>query len=227
MEWPEPPDSLKHQSRPHPGDQPKRGLGRAACKESKLLHADRVHQRVGMSMHQSPVGTLATEHQGHPQRPVLIGEAADRAVLPLDAHQNDEVARDVRLLELEVRVSTAGEEFLQCLDARRRRVAPVPRRPTVRGHQRVVGRLVHEREIAADVALHQRAGGLADALDQLAEVSVGDAQAATPCAARFVFIGPSSLARFDRWPTRSRQAQSRPSTVRRWTRRGSNTCEST
>ena len=89
------------------------GLGRAACKERKLLHADRVHQSVGVSMHQSPVGTLATEYQGHPQRPVLIGQAADRAVLPLDTHQNDKVARDIRLLQLEVRVSTAGEEFLQ------------------------------------------------------------------------------------------------------------------
>ena len=143
-----------------------------------------MHQSVGVSMHQSPVGTLATEYQGHPQRPVLIGQAADRAVLPLDTHQNDKVARDIRLLQLEVRVSTAGEELLQCLDARRRRVAPVPRRPTVRGHQRVVGRLVHEREIAADVSLHQRPGGLADALDQLAQVSVGDAQAATLSAAR-------------------------------------------
>ena len=40
-------------------------------------------------MHQSPVDTLATEHQGHPQRPVLLGQAADRAVLPLHADQND------------------------------------------------------------------------------------------------------------------------------------------
>ena len=125
-------------------------------------------------MHQSPVGALATEHQGHPQRPVLIGQAADRTVLPLDAHENHEVARGVRLLELEIRVSTAGEEFLQCLDARRRRVGPVPRRPTVRGHERVVGRLVHEREIAADVALYQRLGGLSDALDQPAQVFFGD-----------------------------------------------------
>jgi hypothetical protein len=84
-------------------------------------------------MHQSPVGTLATEHQGHTKRPVLSGQAADRTVLPLDANQNDKVARGVRLLELEVRVSTAGEELLQCLDARRRRVGPVSRRPAVGG----------------------------------------------------------------------------------------------
>ena len=81
-------------------------------------------------MQQSPAGTLATEHQGHTQRPVLIGQAADRAVLSLHAHQNDKVTRDVRLLELEVRLTTAGEEFLQRLDARRRRVGPVPRRPS-------------------------------------------------------------------------------------------------
>ena len=78
------------------------GLGRAAGEQGELRHADRLHESVGVPMHEAPVGALATEHQGHPQRPVLVGEPADNAVLPLHARQNDEVARCVRLLELEV-----------------------------------------------------------------------------------------------------------------------------
>ena len=95
-------------------------------------------------------------------------------MLPLHAGQDDEVAGRVRLLELEDSLSAAGEEFLQCLDVRRGRVGPVPRRPAGRRHEREVGRLVDELEIAADVAPHQRPGRLAHALDQLAELVVRD-----------------------------------------------------
>jgi len=46
-----------------------------------------VHESVGVPVHESPSGVLAPEHQGHPQRPVLIRQTSDRTVLPLYPHQ--------------------------------------------------------------------------------------------------------------------------------------------
>ena len=65
---------------------------------------------------------VAAEHQGHAQRPVLVGQSADNAVLPLHAHQHDKVARGVRLLELEVSLS-----------GYRRRTSRAPRYPPAMG----------------------------------------------------------------------------------------------
>jgi hypothetical protein len=38
-------------------------------------------------MYQLPVRSLAAEDQGHSQRPVLVGQPADLAVLAFDGHQ--------------------------------------------------------------------------------------------------------------------------------------------
>ena len=48
------------------------------------------------------------------------------------------------------------------------------RSATCRRHQREVGRFVDKREIAADVALHQRPCRLSDALNELTEGIVGE-----------------------------------------------------
>ena len=39
------------------------GLGRAASESRQLLHADRLHESVGVSMRPPPFRTLATEHK--------------------------------------------------------------------------------------------------------------------------------------------------------------------
>jgi hypothetical protein len=49
-----------------------------------------MHQSIGVPVHQAPVGILTPEHRGHPQRPVLIGQAGDRAVLPLPLHPHQD-----------------------------------------------------------------------------------------------------------------------------------------
>ena len=72
-----------------------------ACKELAagerryLLQGYAMNQRVGMTMHQPPLRSFTAKDQGHAQRPVLIRQTADLAMLPFDHHQNDDVARCV------------------------------------------------------------------------------------------------------------------------------------
>jgi hypothetical protein len=40
---------------------------RAAGETREVFHVDRMHERVGMAMDESPSGLLAAEHQGHTQ----------------------------------------------------------------------------------------------------------------------------------------------------------------
>jgi hypothetical protein len=56
----------------------------ATGEDRHVLHADGVHERVGMAVHQPPLRSFAPEDQGHAQRPVLVRQAADLAVLSLD-----------------------------------------------------------------------------------------------------------------------------------------------
>jgi hypothetical protein len=60
-----------------------------------LLQAHAMDQWVGMTMHQPPRGSFTAIDQGHAQRPVLVRQTADLAMLPFDHHQNDDVARRV------------------------------------------------------------------------------------------------------------------------------------
>jgi len=69
-----------------------------------------MQQRVGVAVHESPSGLFAAEDQRHPQRPVLSGQAADRALLPLDTDEHREVGGRVHLLEVEIAVSAAGKK---------------------------------------------------------------------------------------------------------------------
>lgn len=54
---------------------------------------DGVHERVRVAMHQLPVGSGgAPEDLCHAQRPVLLGEVTDRAVLSFDNGEHGQVA---------------------------------------------------------------------------------------------------------------------------------------
>jgi hypothetical protein len=156
------------------------GLDGAASEKGQLLHGDRMHQRVGVSVHQAPVGVLAPEDQRHSQGPVLSGQAGDRAVLSLHPHQDREVARRVLLDKLEVPVSSAGEGLLERVDAGRMELT------TATGGKRVPGTLVcgvndsddGRRALELAVALSERLGlrlVLAHISDDIAPVAgVGD-----------------------------------------------------
>ena len=84
----------------------------AAGEHGRLLQVDGLDERIGVAMHHPPVGAVAAINLGDAQRPVLIGQAADLPVLPLDHHQDDGVAPDVRLRQLQLRL--AGLEVAGC-----------------------------------------------------------------------------------------------------------------
>jgi hypothetical protein len=98
----------------------------AAGDRKCLLDGDLVDQRVGVAMGQLPARALAAEDQGHPQRPVLVGQPADLAVLALDGHQNDQVAGPVGLKDLQIRLTTAAEVFGKRVNSLVRGVKPTP-----------------------------------------------------------------------------------------------------
>ena len=70
-----------------------------------LLVVDLVDQRVGVAMHQQPVGALPAIDMGDPHRQVLVGRTADLAVLPLDRHQDGGVTPGVGLDLLQPRLA--------------------------------------------------------------------------------------------------------------------------
>jgi hypothetical protein len=65
----------------------------AAEERPQLLLADRMNKRIGVTVHEPPLGVVASEHQRHTQRQVLLRQAADLAVLTLDHRQSDDLAR--------------------------------------------------------------------------------------------------------------------------------------
>jgi hypothetical protein len=69
----------------------------AAGDRRRLCFAQTVHQRVGVAVRQPPPGSVPPVDQRDPQRPVLVRQAADLPVLPLDDDQDDQVAGRVRL----------------------------------------------------------------------------------------------------------------------------------
>jgi hypothetical protein len=64
----------------------------ATGEDRHVLHAYGVNERIGMAMHQLPPGPVAPKNQGHAQRPVLIGQSADLAVLTFDRHEYRHIA---------------------------------------------------------------------------------------------------------------------------------------
>jgi hypothetical protein len=70
-----------------------------------LLEVDRADERIGVAMHKLPVGAVSTIYLGHAQRPILVRQAPDLSVLPLDHHQHHGVAPDVRILQLQLRLA--------------------------------------------------------------------------------------------------------------------------
>src|SRR5215475_13193115 len=109
----------------------------ATCKRGSAVEVDVAHQGVGVSVHQLPVVALPAEQHRHSQRPVLIRQPADLAVLPFDQHQHDEVARRIGLHHVYLRLA-ADEEARQLLDGLLAGVESVPGRSTERRDQRVV-----------------------------------------------------------------------------------------
>jgi hypothetical protein len=83
-------------------------------------------------MCQLPPWALAAEDQCHSQRPVLIGQPADLAVLALDGHQNHEIAGRVGLEDLQIRLAMAVEILGKRCNGLVRGVKTTPgaRRPT-------------------------------------------------------------------------------------------------
>jgi hypothetical protein len=73
--------------------------GQPRASAGRLLQVDGMDERVGVAMHHLPVGPVAAINLGDAQRPVLVGQAADLPVLPLDHHEDDGVAPGVRLME--------------------------------------------------------------------------------------------------------------------------------
>jgi hypothetical protein len=62
-------------------------------------------ERIGVVMHEQPVGAVAAINLGHPQRLVLVGQTADFTVLPLDHYEHDGVVPDVRFGDLKLRLA--------------------------------------------------------------------------------------------------------------------------
>src|SRR5918998_1976875 len=68
-----------------------------ASEHRELLEAYVMDQRVGMPMHLPPLRSVAAKDPGHPQRPVLVRQSTDLAMLSLDHHQHDQIPRRVCL----------------------------------------------------------------------------------------------------------------------------------
>ena len=60
----------------------------AASERRELLQADAVHERIGMPMDLPPLRSVTPKDQGHAQRPVLVRESTDLAMLSFDHHQH-------------------------------------------------------------------------------------------------------------------------------------------
>lgn len=119
-----------------------------------------------MAVHQEPLGLFAPEDQGHPQRPVLIGQAADLAVLAFDRDQDRHIAGRVRLDELELGLSAAEHRrrgLQGALD-----VEAVHRLAAVRRHEGVVVPVLDQREIPPDISVDVRGGGFRGVPDEFA-----------------------------------------------------------
>ena len=67
----------------------------AAGESCYLLEVYAMDQRIGMSMHLPPLGSLTAKDPGHPERQVLVRQTSDLAMLPFDHHQHDEISRRV------------------------------------------------------------------------------------------------------------------------------------
>jgi hypothetical protein len=66
--------------------------GSAPGEFGQLLEGDRVHERVGMPVHDPPCSMLSPKHERRSQRPILCRRAADLAMLTLDDHEDGEVS---------------------------------------------------------------------------------------------------------------------------------------
>src|SRR5919109_485587 len=83
----------------------RRRYGSGASERCCPIEADAMHQWVGVAMHDAPIRAVAAINLRDSQRPVLVRQAADLPVLPLDHHENDRVAPGVRLDHLQLRLA--------------------------------------------------------------------------------------------------------------------------
>ena len=60
-----------------------------------------MNERVGMTMHQQPFGVVIAIDFGYSERPVLVGQAANFGLLPLDHDENDEPIRGIGLRDFQ------------------------------------------------------------------------------------------------------------------------------
>ena len=58
-------------------------------------------ERVGMTMHQLPFSAVIAIDLGYSERPVLVLQAANFGLLPLDHDENDEPIRRLGLRDLQ------------------------------------------------------------------------------------------------------------------------------
>src|SRR5829696_10031476 len=107
-------------------------------------------QRVGMPMHLLPPRSVTAKDPGDTQRPVLLRQPADLAVLSFDGHQHDQIAGRVGRYHLQVRV-TALKEALQGLEALGGGVDAAFRFSAERRHEGVVVAGLDQREVGAHV----------------------------------------------------------------------------
>ncbi len=64
-------------------------------------------KRVGMPVHLSPPGFAAPKNESHSQRPVLVWQPTDLAVLSFDRSQHNHVARRLGLHHFQLRLAVA------------------------------------------------------------------------------------------------------------------------
>ena len=137
-----------------------------------MLEGDAPDQRIGVAVHDLPAVAGSPEDQRDPQRHVLVRQVPDLAVLPLDRGEDDEVSRRVPVLDVEGGLA-GGEEPAALLDVLLGETEPAPSLAAEGRHQRVVVRVVEQREVALVVAADVGVGRVVEPGDELGDVGLG------------------------------------------------------
>ena len=151
----------------------RRRSGGSAASFREVGEGNLPDQGIGVPVHDLPPVASPAEDDGDPERPVLAGQTADLSVLSFDGDQHDQVAGDVGVLDLQVRF-TGGEEAARGVQILLGRLEADPRLTAVRRHQRVVGRVVEQREVAPDVSTDVGGRGIAHPGRELGHLHVID-----------------------------------------------------
>src|SRR5262245_5503405 len=147
-----------------------------------LLQGDAWHERIRMSVDELPAGPVPAKDLRDAQGPVLLRQAADLGAHPFDRHENDQIARGVGGHDLLVKRAVFEELRHRCPTLGRIDEA-ARRRSAERVHERVVLRVLDERQISIDVAAYQRLVRIRRPAYQSGYVMIGSAAScASACA---------------------------------------------